>query len=67
MTLIETPATTNLKSSYLEQIDEGIKSISRIIIWTNDSCSDLNEVDRPSVSDYDSMSSEINCSGLAQI
>ena len=35
MKIIETPAATHTKTSYFQQIDEGIKSISKVISWTN--------------------------------
>ena len=36
MALIETPAHNNDRSLYHEQVEEGIRSISKIIAWAND-------------------------------
>ena len=36
MTIIETPANNLMRASYLEQIDENMKSISGVITWTHE-------------------------------
>jgi hypothetical protein len=36
MIFIETPANNFIRPSYMEQIDEGMKSISKIISWANE-------------------------------
>lgn len=65
MTLIETPAPNTMRSSYLEQIDEGMKSISRVIIWANDLCQEENS-ENSQDSDDSSFTSEIKYSKLGE-
>lgn len=36
MVFIETPANSFIRPSYMEQIDEGLRSISKIITWAHD-------------------------------
>lgn len=62
MTLIETPAPSQIKPSYIEQIDEGIKSISKIIAWTNDNDHDQDSSSQIAEdSEYESSSSGVDC------
>ncbi len=68
MALIETPANNNDRSLYHEQVEEGIKSISKIIAWTNDDdVQDSNSNEYMEGDEYDYSSYDISCRGLAEI